>query len=739
MRAVRVSHLKTNALLVLVLLLIGGLGNAAGQYSDISFIDTTVVEGASESRTVDVSPNETYIASGYDGFVTLHSPSSLDLIKTFPMGNDVLEVKFSPDGSFLAVARSGSGLDDDTIQIIDMNTLTLSNKQQSSNSEPEMVSWSTDGQLLAVPNSNNGVNLVRISDMEIETSLNGEHNTRVTCIEYSQLGNYILTGDENGRVVMWSSQGVSTDKVWNFDSKIQGCSFDSNDERFAVLTENGHLSTWSFEGISLSERNFSGASSIRWSTNGNQLHVLETSTPSRILSADSSSLNDIVSIYMGHQGLDFDIIENQFGTRQMVYVATNTGHIAAYGAPTLPQGYGESGADLDGDNIPDMIDQDDDGDAIPDFRDNNCVVTTLPCSKTPNIDTMRKIVISVNSTTFSIEDTFTLDLELSSVLRNLSRKSVIADTRLSQDETDVFANAVCLNMNHNHYINSWSDVLELTTGQLEGGHVECKVNSGMTLIAQSDQKTHVSMTYVSTFNMSEKLSYPFEFRLKSQPKSTDASLAQHAELHPIDVSVQTTYSEVFYWSPWWVSEGGLEISLEQIETVEPGLIKSTTDLFLNYPILFLPVLGLVAVTCIALIRKKNSLQLNIDLDDEEDEDVDEYEEVDEEEVVEEFDDNMDNEAFHEDETEEQFSEDEEQGQKVVGTRRKIRTKPPAEDGPITKVKRKRLDSGIQSKKVSVKTRKTVSKKKVKTRKASERKVKTRRVVTYSDKFEDEDS
>ena len=64
MRAVRVSHLKTNALLVLVLLLIGGLGNAAGLYSDISFIDTTVAEGATESRTLDISPNDTTSLAG---------------------------------------------------------------------------------------------------------------------------------------------------------------------------------------------------------------------------------------------------------------------------------------------------------------------------------------------------------------------------------------------------------------------------------------------------------------------------------------------------------------------------------------------------------------------------------------------------------------------------------------------------------------------------------------------------
>ena len=122
MRGTRTSGLATKAALMLVFLLTGTLGNVSGQYSDISYFGATVTEDASESRTVEISPNETYIASGYDGLVALHSQDTLNLIKTFPMGNDVLDIKFSPDGSYLAVARSGSGLEDDTIKIINKKT-----------------------------------------------------------------------------------------------------------------------------------------------------------------------------------------------------------------------------------------------------------------------------------------------------------------------------------------------------------------------------------------------------------------------------------------------------------------------------------------------------------------------------------------------------------------------------------------------------------------------------------------
>ena len=290
---------------------------------------------------------------------------------------------------------------------------------------------------------------------------------------------------------------------------------------------------------------------------------MEAGTTPRILTVDSTYLEKTGAIYLAHQALDFSLKENEFGTREMVYVATNTGHISVYGAMEIPEGYGESGSDLDGDNIPDTYDVDDDGDSIIDSLDNNCQSVTQLCSKSPEISTIRNIDINVNSTSFILRDTFTLDSETSSVMRNLSRKSLIADAQLSQLEENLFAQSICQNMNKNHFISSWKNVIQLSSGQLVDGHVDCEVESGMTLVAQIDSTTRVAITYVLVFNLSEQLSYPFDFTLKSQPTATDSSLAQHAEMHPIDVTASSTKSLSVYWSPWWVIEGELPLTLEE--------------------------------------------------------------------------------------------------------------------------------------------------------------------------------
>jgi len=138
----------------------------AGQYSDIAYVDVTVTDNAEESRTVDINPDETYIASGYDGLVAIHNRTNLELIESFVIDGDVLDIKFSPDGSKIAFAKSGSVTDTDTIQIIDVESMTLTSKKSGSNSRSESIDWSPDGNLIAVPNTNNGINLLRTSDMQ---------------------------------------------------------------------------------------------------------------------------------------------------------------------------------------------------------------------------------------------------------------------------------------------------------------------------------------------------------------------------------------------------------------------------------------------------------------------------------------------------------------------------------------------------------------------------------------------
>lgn len=686
--------------------------SAAGQYSDIAYLDATNAASATGSQAVDINPNGTYLASAYDGLVAIHDVETLELITSFSVENDVLDVEFSPDGQFLAFSRSGNSADIDTIQVIDLHTMERTTKQHGSNSQPAMIQWSPDANMLAVPNSNNGIDLIRIADMEIEKTLNGEHNARVTCIGFSSLGSYILTGDEAGRLVMWTSQGHPTDKEWNLNSKIQSCSFDSVDERFAVLTENGELSTWSFAGGLVSEVTFDGGAASHWSSDNKVIHVLENGNSPRILTVNSTNLDASVSIYLAHKALDFTVRENTYATRDMAFVATNTGHIAVYGTMPIPAGYGENGADLDGDQIPDIFDNDDDGDAILDENDKLCAGIEQMCSKSPNTDTIRSVEISVDRDTFKIEDTYTLDSQTSSALRNLSRGSLIGDIKLSQEEADFLAQTVCKNMNQNHFISSWKNVILLSSGQLQDGEVECQIESGMVLTAKNDQTTHVAFTYVLTFNLSENMAYPFEFTLQSQPTATDASLAQHAQMHPIDVSAHSTDSQSEHWSPWWVIEGELSFTLEEEIEPKPSVSEKISEILISYPILFVPILGLLVVGIVFIIRIQNSIDMDLD---------DEHHPNGKEEVG--------------DESEEPYEEpvvqDEPINQAPAKPRRKAKQSPLGTDGPITKVKRKRLDSVVSEPK-RVSRKKTVSKKKVVSKAQKSEVVKTRRVVTYSD-------
>ncbi|MFL2969516.1 MAG: WD40 repeat domain-containing protein [Candidatus Poseidoniaceae archaeon] len=711
----------------------------ASSASTISFTGATTVEATDGSSALTIDSEQKYLASGYDDHMAIMWLENLSLIEIIDVDRPVESLEFSPDGSQLAIAISGSETKVDTIQLFDVQSMTLSAKQQAANARPVDIAWSPDGLLLAVPNANNGIDLIRISDMEIERSLTGEHNTDVTCVEFTSNGGHIISGDESGRMVMWNSDGTPTSKKWEFGNELKACSFDPTDTRIASLTTDGALNTFSFAGGALQSTQFTSGGGMSWSHEGTYIHLTENGDEPRLLTLDASTFEQVEATSMAHQVLDVATIENQFGLIQEFYAATNTLHLAGYGSHSVPEGMGVAGADLDGDGIPDTLDDDDDGDAILDQWDTYCGEIGTDCTRSPHEDHIRSLTIQMNATHMTIKDRIKLDIVLSSSIRNMSRISVIEDAQLSVSETDLFARSICANHDETRILEQWKDTLMLSEGQLEGGVVTCAVSEGMTLRAQNDFKTHIGVEYTISFNLSSSPAFPLTVRFEEQTVATDASLTHLAEMHPIHVVLSANGANDVELSPWWTTESPLELTLEERVVKEPTLTQKGVGLFADYPILFVVVLGFLGGGILLVLRTKNTMGMDLNIFDEDDED----EPSSEEDVAEpsaQIEQETLNEASNvETETEHLVESkttvrDTTSNRSVQSTKRRKVSPSTTRDGPITTVKRKRLDGGGNP---PVQKRSTSKKRVVKVSETTKRK--TRRVVTQADKDEEDTS
>ena len=174
---------------------------------------------------------------------------------------------------------------------------------------------------------------------------------------------------------------------------------------------------------------------------------------------------------------------------------------------------------------------------------------------------------------------------------------------------------------------------------------------------------------------------------------------------------------------------------------EASFSEKVTNLFVTYPILFIPILGLLVGGVLLIIRNQNSI--DIDFDDEVEESVEDEIDTDSELIQDEQDENEQEEI---DDGKEKTPSSRRKVQRKpkdnsnsnpVVARRKMKSKAINEDGPITKVKRRRLDDGISKTSTGKKGLKT-SKRKVVAKTQKSDVVKTRRVVTYSDQISNED-
>ena len=573
-------------------------------------------ERSSTSNYVSVNSNNSIIAGAYSKEVILFDTTDYSVIDVLEFERDVYDIKFSPDGSKLAITTVGIAEFLDSVILYDISENQILQAKQRTNSVRSSISWTPDSNYLAVANFQNGINLINIDNMEIEEEYSNEHLTDISCIEFSNDGQLLISGDKDGTLNLWNYDGTFTGKSFNLQGEITGCGFNSQDQRISAVSIDGDISTWTITGNLLHEKSINSAKQMIWSDNLDVLYVLESGNEPRMIHLDGSTFNELSSTYFIHKALDFDINQMSNGVISDLYVATDTNHITNYAQPSLREGYGESGADFDGDKVPDSIDEDDDGDSFYDEWDFNCPVEIVDCSRNPDIDHIRNINFRTIGDTLIIEDTYTFGLSSSAEIRNLTRRSIISDQQINYEEANLFENAICKNLDSNDIILSWRNNLELSVGQVVNGSLECIISSGLAFSGTFDTEG-VKFTMKLEFDIIPNATMPFNLTIKEQIIFSDSTITHLAENHPIFIS-QNGVNSVVEGQIWWINDGSLSITLSEDEEVEKSLKVYN---FLSNKINLAVVVMIVSTLLFVIIRRRN--KITIDFDDEDFDEIDE--------------------------------------------------------------------------------------------------------------------
>ena len=583
-------------------------------------------EKSSTSNYVTVNHDNTIIAGAYSKEVILFHASDYSIIDIIEFQRDIFDVEFSPDGSLLAITTVGVSVSEfvDSVIIYNVSGQQILQTQERSNSVRSSISWTPDSNYLAVANFQNGVNLIKVDTMEVVTEYSNEHLTDVTCIAFSNDGQYLVSGDKNGVINLWNFDGTFSGKTFNLQGEITGCGFNSQNQRISATSIDGDISTWTITGNLLHYKNINSAMSLQWSNSLDVLYVLEFSNEPRLIHLDGSTFNELYSTYFIHKSMDFDLNQLSNGIISDIYVATDSNHIANYAQVPVREGFGDPGADLDGDNIPDSIDDDDDGDSILDDWDFNCPEEIKDCERNPDVNNIRNVELRISKNSLIIEDTYTFGLSSSAEIRNLTRRSIISDQQISYEESNLFENAICKNIDSTDIIQSWRENLELSVGQVANGSLECIVVSGLSYSGTFDPEG-IKFTMRFTFDIIPNVSMPLDLAMNEQISFSDSSITHLVENHPILVSINEE-GDSSDGQVWWKNEGSLLITFEEDNSYDKMVkIKSIIDEILSNTTYIVAILALSLMLLFVIIRRRN--KIDIDLEDDISEELD-YEEND---------------------------------------------------------------------------------------------------------------
>ena len=672
--------------------------------SGLTYLDSTwSTNDGDEGDLLALNPNGTIIASYHGKDIILFNTTTFEQIGKISFDEDIAGMEFNPNGTVLAINKRSTAQIRESIKLIDVETLQVYDSGVLADDRFRDIAWSVDGMVISAHGYDGEVvEQYRYPELTIKNTLHGVHVVDVTCIDYRSDGEYILTGDESGRWAIWNMQGQKQGSYIEYGEGLLDCKFSPDGLDIILMGEDGTITSRTFDGLENHVTTIEGAKEIMFSDSGVRMHIsVEDDDFKGLVTYDYANFNEMQRTNFFHIVEDVEFIDDEYNRIQTLFVSGGTGEVAVYLRDIVADGFGEPGSDLDGDSIPDNLDQDDDGDGIIDDWDDDIGCDApegTPCSRYPDLSKIRNIEITVGEY-FVVRDQISLPSEDSSNIRNLSRNALAKDQVLSSRETDLFANAMCENMDHSDIVDQWKDSISLSNGELGDATISCFIVDGMEMIRDGDSTTQITFAIVTTFEYDSAVNFPLQISLAEQPLPTDGSISWLAPAYPVALKFSGDGLVSQTIPLWWNNGDDLaSVTMEEVEVKEPTVIENAID-WAMHPIAFIFYLGILIGLGTLWMRHQN--KIDFDVEDEEAENIDlERDEEDEEDDP--------------DITQKEIASDEEP---VIKDRPK-RTPPPSRrkmysttveneplakkkrvsesklnrDGPIMKTKRKRLDS-----------------------------------------------
>ena len=618
---------------VLMVIMLSSLPTLSASNTGLTYLESTWSSlDAEDGELIAISPDREMLASFHNDEIIIFSTSNLDIISRFNFER-VVAMEFSPDGKTLAVNKGTTIQVQESVKLIDIETMSVLEQSALTDDKAKDIAWSMDSEIIAAPGYDGDVDLLRKGDLSVKNTLHSTHNVDVSCIDYRSDNEYLLTGDESGRLAIWNYDGFRQGEYRDYGRELVDCKFTPDGLDYVTVNERGEITSRNFDGFEIANTIVKGAKSVSFSQNGNRMHVaVESNEFKGLITYDYKSYEEIKRTTFFHKLYDLEFIDDEFGRLQSIFVAAGTGQVAVYLRDIVFAGTGQPGADLDGDSIPDDLDEDDDGDGIIDQWDDDIGCDAppgTPCSRYADLTKIRNVTIDITATKVVITDRITLPSEQSSNIRNMSRISLNVDERISKGETELFASAMCANMDHDDILNSWIETIQFSNGEMSDGVVSCRVESGMELAKIGDSTTQISFSIISEINLSSQISFPLNVTLLEQPTPTDGSISWLSPSHPMSLKFtgRDIVSQEF---PQWRNDGEstIQVTILAKEVKDPTFIEAIIEYSLH-PVAFIFYIGALFSLGMLGIRYKN--RINVDLSDDEI-----YEETDGDDLIDEF-------------------------------------------------------------------------------------------------------